>query len=320
MNRFQSDCFLVDNGLVEHITTCPTKANYKYVYGKSTAAESAALRFGRNIHTALAYHNKMQFFGKEPKEDVQLRILENRFLTTPTELEGWRNLDSAIKVIRGYNASPMGREAHIKAHPVTGLPMVEHPFAIDTKRVVQGYRIIYIGRIDRTTKMPEGTFVRDYKTTSMLGDSFWSEAAISEQYRGYCWAYRESTGEEPIGYCVDAIGIRESLQNAVWDDVLQKVVPPKNSKAVPLSFETERFFTAHPSGQLDEWFENMLQQVDTFLFHLKKNVFPRHHYHCRMKYGLCEYYDVCSLPERSRESVLNSNAFQENKWTPLYRR
>jgi hypothetical protein len=327
MNRLSDGCFFVDNGLIEHITTCPWKAYAAFILSRRTAGESAALRFGRHIHTALAYRNKMDFYQKNWSEETQVKILENRFSHTPLEDEGWRNFDSAVKVIKGYNrnSSLDTIQSKLLAHPKTGFPLVEQPFAIDTHRTILGWRIIYIGRIDRIVKFQEGPFVRDYKTTSMLGDTTWSEAQMSEQLKGYCWAYRETFGEEPVGFCYDALAVRESIANAIWDDVLGKIICPptksgKESKAVPLEFASQRFFTKEPPGQLDEWFENMLGQVETFLWHVQRNRFDRYHTHCRHKYGLCEFFNVCSLPARSREAALASNAFKMNEWTPLYRK
>ena len=326
MKRIQSGCLLVDNGFIEQITTCPTKADYSFIQGRRSAEESAALRFGKHIHTALAYRNRMEFYGAKWKEETQVRLLERVFTSAQMELEGYRNFDSAVKVIRGYNRAPIFNRDDFKiaAHPKTGHPLVEQPFAIDTGRTIQGLRLIYIGRIDRTVRFNEGLFVRDYKTTSMLGDLTWSEAQMSEQLRGYCWAIRETIGEEPIGYCYDVLAIRDSIANAVWDEVLERIIPPPTksgapSKAVPLTFESQRFFTKEPAGQLDEWFENMIRQVETFMWLYCRGILPRHHYHCRHKYGLCEFFNVCSLPERSRAAAITSNAFKDNEWSPLYK-
>jgi hypothetical protein len=327
MTRFIDNCFLVDNGLIEQITTCPWKGKTSFIDNRRTAGEGAALRFGRHIHAALAFRNRKHFYGHEVDEGKQVRILEHHFMSTPCENEGYRNFENAVKVIKGYNTDPMvaADKSTILPHPKYGWPMVEQPFAIDIPKIVRGRRIIYIGRIDRVVKFPEGVFVRDYKTTSMLGETTWNEAQMSEQLKGYCWALKESTGIEPVGYVYDAIAVRESIQNAIFDEVLGKVIAPptrsgKPGAAIPLTFESQRFFTKEPAGQLDEWFENMLHQVETFLWHYDRNIFPRHHYHCRGKYGMCEFFNVCSLPKRSRETALNSNAFEENKWSPLYRK
>ena len=325
MTRFQDGCFLVDNSLIEKITTCPTKADFAYGQNRVPAGNQAALRFGLHIHSALALRNAKLFANVENDEEEQIALLTKDFTDTPLEDEGWRNLDSAVKVIKGYNACKIFNKSdeHILAHPKTGGPLIEQSLAIDTKRVISGHRIIYIGRIDRIMKLPDGIFVRDYKTTTMLGDMTWSEAQMSEQLKGYCWAYRETFGEEPLGYCYDVLAINESIQNAIFDEILGKIIPAplkngKESKAMPLRFESQRFFTREPAGQLDEWFENMLQQVETFLWHHSRGIYPHHHRHCRHQYGLCEYFGVCSLPERSRASALASNAFKPDEWSPLH--
>ena len=34
-------------------------------------------------------------------------------------------------------------------------------------------------------------------------------------------------------------------------------------------------------------------------------------------FGKCAYYDVCYLPPEQRQTLLESNLFEENHWTPL---
>src|SRR5258706_9092376 len=131
MNRFQDNCFLVDNGLIEQMTTCPWKVYAAQIRQRRTAGESSALRFGRHIHTVLAYRNRMEFYKAKWKEEMQVKILENRFTKTPLEDEGWRNLDSAVKIIKGYNRDKTmtANSGCIEPHKITGLPLVEPPFA-----------------------------------------------------------------------------------------------------------------------------------------------------------------------------------------------
>ncbi|MDE2105428.1 MAG: PD-(D/E)XK nuclease family protein [Patescibacteria group bacterium] len=322
MRRIYPTSILVDNGFIEAMTQCPWKAYAAFELGRRSAEESAALRFGKHIHTALAYRNRMQFFkGVDVDvEEKQMQLLTNRFTTTPMENEGWRNLNTASLLIRVYNRSPeFNNPTHRYAtHPKTGLPLVEQPFMVDTGVTIRGRRLLYIGRIDRVVFIGEHLYIRDYKTTSMLGDNTWAEAQMSEQLRGYCWVVKNFLGMTPMGYCYDVLAVRESAANAEWDPLLEVVRMPARSKAVPITLDTQKFFTNEPPGQLEEWFDNMCSQVETFLWHFDNNKFPRHHKHCRHQYGLCEYFKVCELPEHSRMDCLQSSMFKNNEWSPLY--
>lgn len=319
-------CFFVDNSSIELITTCPWLAYVSIIRRLRPEGESSALRFGGFIHQAMEYRDRLTGLGKDWNENDQIALLTKLFTETPLETEGWRNLDNAVKVIRAYNAFYLkGKEDYtIATNPTTGQPYVEQPFACDTGKTIRGLRIIYTGRIDRKVVMPDASsFIEDHKTSSVLGDTTFADWAISEQFRGYCWADRECTGTEPTGYRINVLGIRESINNAEYDDTLGKVMPLGKSKAVPVEFVRQTTYTQVPKGQLDEWFDNMLQQVDIFLYHRENFTshgvpFPRHHKHCIGKYGQCPFYNVCSLPAESRENALTSNAYKENTWTPLY--
>lgn len=324
MKPLTADHFMVDNSMLEDITTCPWLSMASILQRRRLAGDAPALRFGGFLHRALGYRYKITGFGKQWTEDCMIRILSRLFEHNPCDNEGYRNFENSVKVVRGYNQHYPKDDFKIAVNSSTGHPYVEQPFAVDTHRKVRGRSIIYMGRIDlKIHAQNRMTFIKDFKTTSMLGDQFWQDQAVSPQYPGYIWADRECTGEECTGYVVSALGIRDSIQNAEWDDSLGRLVPGitpsgRQSKAQPLDFYQQPFFTKVPPGQIDEWFENMLLIVDRFLYNVDNNSFPRYRRHCVHKYGVCRFYNVCVLPEKDRASALAGSAYEANEWTPLY--
>jgi hypothetical protein len=317
-------CWFVDNSTKDIFTTCPTAGDYYVRHRRVLASEGTALRYGGIIHEALAMRNRIQA-ARPPSpwsaedEQAQLKHLVDQFSARPCETESWRNVDSAIKLLRAYNAQTR-LDSYTFATDKANFAVIEMPFAAYIGDV-RGVKIIYCGKIDRTVVLQDGIFVWDYKTSSMLGDTFWQDLAMSEQMRGYCWALRETLGIEPTGYIIDVLVTRESIVNAVFDDATGTIINVRNSlkesKAKPVEFARQRFFTKEPPGQLDEWRENFLAQCDMFLYFNEKGQFPRYHKHCVGKYGCCPYYRVCELPARSRQSALDSGAFEDVKWSPL---
>jgi hypothetical protein len=339
----RDNCFYVDNSTIELITTCPWLAYASIIRQRRPAMESSALRFGGFIHQALELRHRMLWMNQELKasgmttkvseaeiENAQIKLLSDLFTASPLESEGWRNLAAAVLCIRGYNAQyPLAGQQHLIAtNPMNGRALVEQPFACDTHTDIHGLRVIYTGRIDAAIRTHDNQhFVWDVKTSSVLGDDTWADWSISEQFRGYCWALRECTGIEPTGYYVDAIGARQSIENARYDDVMRAVVPTsEKSKAVPLELIRQPYFTQVPPGQIDEWFANMLNQVRWFLSLYgecgdspAKWEHHRHHKHCIGKYGKCRFFNVCSLPDPAqRESALTSAEYKDEDWSPLY--
>lgn len=316
--------FFVDNSTMELITTCPRAAEYYTINRRELNTEHAAFRFGTHIHHALAMHHT-----GFSEEIVTQRLIDN-FAVNPCDSEGWRNLNSALLTLKSYfrhkhlhpwkprNVWKTVREIQ---DPLLGFRLhrmsaVELTFAAFIGRV-RGIPIIYTGRIDLLVELSDGLFVVDHKTTSVLGDSWWWDQAISPQYLGYCWAVVECYGIEPTGYLVNALGIRPSIANASWDDIEEKIIVPKGSKAVPVEFARQKFYTKVPRGQLEEWRVNLLAQVRTYFDYCERGYFPMHRKACVGKYGRCPYYNVDELPAASREVALASPAFRNVTWSPL---
>lgn len=319
MTSLTSTHFLVDNSKLDLITTCPQLAYLSIIRSLRSSSESPALRYGGFIHRALAYRYRRLGQGRQWTEDVQIRILQHCFTKTPCEIEGWRNLDSAVKTIRSYNTA-WANDKVVVAKKSNGTPLVEQPFAVDTGVVLHGRRIVYIGRIDLVLVTASGLLVVDHKTTSQLGDSFWFDQAASPQHRGYCWALRETLGVTPMGYEVNAVATRESVVNFDYNPITGKLVTTGKSKATPCEFARSPLTQVTP-GDLVKWYNNMLAIVDNFLGYVDRNSYPEHKKHCVHKNGICPFYHVCNsnMSDSDREAALQSSAFTENTWSPLYK-
>jgi hypothetical protein len=279
------------------------------------------LRYGTHIHSALAL--RAATHPTSFNESAQLEALSFDFSRDPCEIEEWRNAANAAKVLQAYNRKYHDEPFTVLQH--NGSPMIELSFAC-VAGVIDGVTIVYSGRIDLVAQSERGVFVLDHKTTSMLGDTFWQDMAVSDQMRGYCWALRESdqTKVEPTGYIVDAICTRESITRAVYDDLVGDFVmvaeggKPSKSKAVPVELERRTFYTKEPPKQLEEWHTNFMMKTEVWLWMLRKGRFPMNRAnHCVGRYGLCDYYSVCELPHAQRADALASGAFKDNEWSAI---
>lgn len=298
--QLTSDHFLVDNSTIELLTTCPWLAYAKVIRRRTLAVDQPALRFGGHLHAALAFKYRRMAHGKKVDNDTFNRILSKRFEMSPCFNEEWRDVNMAQQVLEEYNNHYASEQLHIAE--LKGFPLVEKPFAVYAGTIGKR-KIIYIGRIDLALYEGPHLYVMDHKTTSMLGDTYWRDVAVSEQQRGYCWALRETFQQEPLGYKMNVLACRK---------------PTKTGKGV--EFVRQTYFTQNPPGQLDRWHSNMLHQVEMFLWHVDRNVFPRHHKHCVGKYGSCAMYSVCEIPDpQSQEDALMSGLYKDNDWSPLFK-
>lgn len=299
----------IDNSAIELITTCPFLAYATLIRRRVPNSMAPALRFGRHIHTALEFRYKCMAQGLDwttDRRNEQSSLLTNAFATDPLEDEGWRNVDTAQALIDTYNTKYPNEGLRILE--VNCEHIVEKPFTIFVG-VINGINIIYIGRIDLAYMDGQHVFVRDHKTSSMLGDTYWKDAAVSEQQRGYCYALRETLGIEPLGYELNVLSAR---------------APSKTGKALELPPRFKQF-TREPSGQLDDWKRNMMNQLDVWLYLCERNgdsfdkwADSRHHKHCIGKFGVCKMYSVCELPDHKQQEMhLLSSSFKHNDWDPL---
>ena len=305
--HFKDGCFFIDGTGLGTIEECPQKANLQLIRQRRRVGDDAALRFGKFIHEALAYRNHAIANGHPWTEEEQIKLLVNLFADSPCENEDWRNVDFAKQVIQHYNEQFALEEPGIYFH--NSKAVVEHSLAIDTRETILGWRIIYIGRIDYLCERAEGLFVYDYKTTSVLGENFWLDKSIDESQRGYCWAIKQSLGIEPCGYIIRALAFRKPTRTGTC-----------------IEFETQRFFIKEPPGQLNQWYQNMMSQVEVFLWHHQRGKFPFFHKACMTRYNKpCEFWEMCNTNptsgdvEKAREAILMGNGFKNNDWSPLTR-
>ncbi len=132
----------------------------------------------------------------------------------------------------------------------------------------------------------------------MMGPSYFREFDLSSQIKGYGWAVRETLGQTLEGFIVNALGIRR---------------PTKTGKA----FEFQRYTVRFTDVDLNEWKEDTLHVISTFLAHCAEGYLPRHTKWCVAKYGECQYYNVCVLPSEHRATMLASGDYKDVTWNPL---
>lgn len=307
----QEGAFLVDNSFMEYLTTCPRKAQYRYENKRQPTSEQAALNFGTVVHKALDYRYIKCLSGQVSTEDEQViydTILSPFFDVTPPPDGDHRTLDWAFEIVKHYNKHYLFEPFQLITQPGSdrilsemtfALPLFEHK--LPDGRVIP---IIYIGRIDLPVIWDGVFFIIDHKTATTLGSFYFDGQKVSSQYEGYCWAFSQLTKHPIGGFCIN--GIRTKAPPA----------KPRNGWDSWWSEGFERHKEYLRPGQLEEWKKNTIALIKEFFFHLSQDYFPLKRKACTM-YGKCPYYDVCYLPEASRELVLSSDQFMDATWSPL---
>lgn len=204
--------------------------------------------------------------------------------------------------------------------------MVEMSFALPLHRHIMddmSYKlsglgeipVIFTGRIDLPVSLDSRIFIMDHKTTSILGSSFFDRMMMATQMRGYCWAFRELTGQMPAGYIVNALRTKEPPVYVAEGKTggTRKYQNPELWWQE--SFQRERYYV--DAAKLDEWKQNTIDKIEEFFWHYSRGYLPTNSESCT-KYNMrCPFFRVCELEQEDRLTMLNSGDYVTNTWSPL---
>ena len=195
--------------------------------------------------------------------------------------------------------------------------MSEIPFAVklfdhldyENQRSIPIY---YHGFIDLLISRNGLLYVMDFKSTSQLGQSYWDDKKAIAQPKGYSWALEQLLGVKVHGYLIRAIRtvpppkyVAEGRPNTKGE--FKKISDWWDESLSQQSFELG-------PGELDEWKDNAIAQVEQFFYHHSQGMFPQNKSVCVAKYGKCQYYEVChTFPITDREILLDSTMFKDKE-------
>ena len=317
-------CLIFDNSSIEKYR-CPRLWQYSELDLKSPVAARAGANFGSTIHRGL--ETRYNVCGTEPVDAPAVITLESamfRWLEEhPQPEQDFRNFDHACKMMRVYNKI-YGREAFRIIPNAHGKPLIENsflfPFAFwdghDVNPWTQDHDkaqdmvlaglspIYYSGKLDLGIEDNNGIWSFDHKTAFMFGEGFAKQMAMDGGQLGYTWALQQTTGRQPRGYIIDAIRVRRPTVKQGFTG--ESPIDATDFSRTPYDVTPD---------MLDEWRLDVMQIMKSILLNHTAGHFPRHRWQCVNKYGMCEFYDVCSTPRAQRDMVLNSGMFEENKWS-----
>ena len=315
-------CLFIDNSFLD-LFVCPRKLQYNRLEQRTPTADNVALSFGTAIHLALEYRYKQtDACNWTDGKNEQAALLHSYFGQHPAPEDDHRDLNFAIEIIQRYNQRYTFEPFSLLTDQ-DGRPMVEMSFALplfswssetplDRESGTDGWHVpvIYTGRIDLPVMWDDQLIIMDHKTTGMLGSTFFDQYRMSAQQIGYCWAFEQATKKKVTGFAVNAIRTKAPTQ---------KMLSGTASNTEIEKWWSEGFFREREYIQpwrIEEWKENTIALVREFLWHYKQDYMPMKTRNCTM-FGRCPYYDVCYFPPNNRGTILESNQFVTNNWTPL---
>lgn len=275
----------MDNTALSMYMTCPRKYDFSMrQHRRRTGAPSPAIAYGTCWHAGLEAHYKTggdadavfmamaQAWEDHGKIDDH-RTLDRCWLEYANYLKRWGTVDEEDARTVGFPESPA---VEISAN-------VEWPGALHA----------YAGKIDRIIELQGQYYVEDHKTTSRMGNYYFSQFELSNQMQGYVWIARMLIPEVKI------LGVRINAH----------CVLKRESKF-------ERQLITFSEDRLQEWAENYNRWIERISGSYAHEDFPGNYSACDGKYGMCQYAEVCSMPPRLRQRVLEQD-FEIAPWNPL---
>lgn len=290
--------------------SCNKAAEFYTIDRRKKVQSTAAMDAGSAFHQAMEIQTRCS--NPDQRKALVYEALTNFFLDHPVEHDEYRNLDYVLAAYNGYEAkyspdyvktckTPSGElmcEIDFKL-PLGVIPMNAECVLdrINGPVPVNNVFVEWNGRIDGIVELDGMYWVRDYKTTSMGGSTYFDSFKMSGQPVGYAWAARQLSDLPIAGFLLDCI-------------ITRKIT--KTGKGV--EYQRQRY--PYSQEKIEEWKVNALDLISDYLSNVRESKFPRRTNSCVGKYGKCSYFNVCSLPQKFRAEALASSDYEDCKEKP----
>lgn len=309
----------IDNFALTMHQACPTRFKYRMVDGWQLRRRSGALGFGSAFHAGLAEWYKDSSGPIEDRIDRAINTIEEAW-DNSVPLDDYRTLNKCVDVFGEYV-----REYPAETFSVVGAPhkpIVEQTFTIalgtylpcnlsfindepnrdrschadqrPTDSVcscgLHKEPIEYGGIFDGLVHFGNKVYILEHKTTSQLGDYYFTQYKPNNQVTGYIWAAGEMSGMEVAGAIINAIGV-------------YKVGKTKLRRQV----------TTRDDEEIAEWKASVTYECESIARDQLRSMYPMRTTSCT-QYGLCEFHQVCTLSDpKWREKRLEQD-YERSHW------
>lgn len=273
---------MIDNTALNAFRQCDWEYWAAMVQHRRPEKTSSALHYGSVIHTLLEY------FYKTRDPAVARAVAEIKYRDKEPWPDDYRTLDRAILVFDKW-VDEYGI-ADTRSDHTVGWP--ENPaIEITTELMLPLAQIPYAVRIDRLVEIEGLLYVEDHKTTSQMGPKFFEEFEMSPQMMGYCRVASLLTGRKVHGVRINALCTLKTTQKFA-----RQIIP----------YSQER---------LDAWERQIAKTYRSLERAYETDTWVKR-YACTRRYGKCQFFDVCALPDALQNMALEQD-FSVNPWNPL---
>lgn len=285
------------------IHTCLRKVQYSLVRNLKSDTESPATLFGSAIHKALEHWYSLPIekraltmaeakeadvlvFDSDTIRDGALESIRC-FIQRGADLRSLddadkRSLQNGVKILKAYFKQYADDGLEI-VKDANGGNLIERDVEFrmyDDENVC----INYFGTVDAVLRNANTgqLMVVDHKTTAALGKEFYNRIKPNHQYTGYIMGMRKVYGIDTNLFMVNAIQVAKT------------------------KCEFARQVTERTEEDFNELRGAVVHAVRTFLSARETNFWPQHAPHPCSNYGGCQFLDICSAPDKLRETIIGA--------------
>ena len=265
----------LDYSMTSAFRRCPLLYWLLHVRGKSSSQHASALNYGGLMHVGL------NVWYEDHDLQKACQAMEDEEWTDP--IDDFRTKERCIRKLVDYTEY-YGDESEW----MDRILLNETPYEIAAS---DGFR--YGGKMDLLVMWQGKAWVMDHKTTSRFGSDYFDQFVLSSQMAGYIWAAQMLHGETVAGVIINCI-------------VTHKV--PK-----PIADQTHRQAIMYSPERIEEWRRSQIYDYHTIHQAIEADYFPPRWDNCINKYGKCAAFEVCKVPQKNREDMIELK-FKDEAW------
>ena len=277
----------LDSSTLSTFQRCPRKAFYSYWLNRTPVGENYPIMFG------VAYHKFREILELSYIGNLDIDDIAHYQEALATALERYP-IDPPL----GHKKEHMTRQRLVETceQGYEIWQLEKRRKEIKVIATEQAFELLlpdgepYGGRIDQIVDWNRAIYIRDFKTTGMMGKTYGDQFDPNAQFTGYVWGGNSLSGEIIRGVMVETV---------------------YNTKRV--GPEHHPFLSTRTQFSIDEWKLDAMRTIQEIRRCEDKHYFPKHTAACG-DYGGCAYRDCCKLSSwPSREEWLEGHTV-ESRW------
>lgn len=289
---------VVDHSMTSTHSRCPQKFHYSYALGRRSGNKSWPIQYGVAYHTfreilEQAFKRVQDGTSKIEDPDFQNFIYDLAWSRAIAADNGWEDPPTGdakeyLTISRLASGCEMAFKRWLDEKRLGHIKVLHTEQTFDLQLPFDDVPLRYGGRIDQVIEWNGKLWIRDFKTTTMMGRTYAFQFDPDHQISGYVWAVRELSGRDVEGALIETV---------------------YNTKTKGPEFHD--FLVTRSRNAIEEWQQDMRTELIDMKRNMDASRFPKRTVACD-DYGGCQWREVCLKDSwYTRERLLEASTVHE---------